>query len=116
MEERPLRAASQDNNKENNSTLRKAVAEERSAQATGATTSAAIFRAFVKSGRRLAEIQVRYEQQPECPLTKREKPGEKRDYHQPDGKRAAQGGPFDSKLEANPQPQAPALPAWQPPS
>jgi predicted helicase len=36
-----------------------------------------IFRAFVKAGQRLAEIHVHYEQQPEYPLTKTEKAGEK---------------------------------------
>jgi predicted helicase len=39
-----------------------------------------IFRAFVKAGQRLAEIHVHYEQQPEYPLTKKEKEGEKLDY------------------------------------
>src|SRR5439155_13836818 len=39
-----------------------------------------IFRALVKAGRRLAEIHVHYEQQPEYPLTKTEKAGEKLDY------------------------------------
>jgi predicted helicase len=39
-----------------------------------------VFRAFVQAGRRLAEIHVHYEQQPEHPLTKIEKPGEKLDY------------------------------------
>ena len=39
-----------------------------------------IFRAFVKAGQRLAEIHVNYEQQPEYPLTKTEKAGEKLDY------------------------------------
>lgn len=38
------------------------------------------FRAFVKAGQRLAEIHVHYEQQPEYPLTKTEKAGEKLDY------------------------------------
>ena len=38
------------------------------------------FRAFVKAGQRLAEIHVHYEQQPEYPLTKIEKKGEKLDY------------------------------------
>jgi hypothetical protein len=38
------------------------------------------FRAAVKVGQRLAEIYVHYEQQPEHPLTKREKEGEKLDY------------------------------------
>ena len=39
-----------------------------------------MFRAFVKAGQRLAEIHVHYEQQPEYPLTKTEKAGEKLDY------------------------------------
>lgn len=38
------------------------------------------FPPVVKAGRRLAEIHVHYEQQPEFPLTKVEKPGEKLDY------------------------------------
>jgi predicted helicase len=39
-----------------------------------------VFRAFVKAGQRQAEIHVHYEQQPEYPLTKTEKAGEKLDY------------------------------------
>jgi len=39
-----------------------------------------IFRAFVEAGQRLAETHVHYEQQPEYPLTKTEKAGEKLDY------------------------------------
>lgn len=39
-----------------------------------------VFRAFVNAGQRLAEIHVHYEQQPEYPLTKVEKKGEKLDY------------------------------------
>ncbi len=39
-----------------------------------------VFRAFVAAGRRLAEIHVHYEQQPEYPLAKFEKAGEKLDY------------------------------------
>ena len=39
-----------------------------------------VFSAFVKAGRRLAEIHVHYEQQPEYPLTKIEKAGEELDY------------------------------------
>ena len=38
------------------------------------------FRAFVHAGRRLAEIHVHYERQPEHPLIKKEKEGEKLDY------------------------------------
>jgi predicted helicase len=40
----------------------------------------AIFRTFAKAGKRLAEIHVHYEQQPEYPITKTEKAGEKLDY------------------------------------
>jgi hypothetical protein len=39
-----------------------------------------VFRTFVRVGQRLAEIHVHYEQQPEYPLTKTEKAGEKLDY------------------------------------
>ncbi len=39
-----------------------------------------VFRALTKAGKRLAEIHVHYEQQPEYNLTKVEKPGEKLDY------------------------------------
>jgi predicted helicase len=39
-----------------------------------------LFRAFVSAGQRLAEIHVHYEQQPEYPLTKTEKAGEKLDW------------------------------------
>lgn len=60
--------------KEDSSTLPKAIAGERSSQAIQ------IFRAFVKAGQRLAEIHVNYEKQPEYPLTKTEKAGEKLDY------------------------------------
>jgi Type ISP C-terminal specificity domain len=73
VEERPFRAASE-NEKKKNSALPKAIAAERSSQATQ------IFRAFVKAGERLAEIHVHYEQQPEYQLTKTEKKGEKLDY------------------------------------
>ena len=41
---------------------------------------AGMFRALAKAGQRLAEIHVHYEQQPEYPLTKVEKAGEKPDY------------------------------------
>jgi predicted helicase len=41
---------------------------------------ARVFRVFVKAGERLAEIHVHYEKQPECPLTKTEKAGEKLDW------------------------------------
>jgi predicted helicase len=41
---------------------------------------ARVFRAFAKAGQRLAEIHVQYEQQPEYPLTKTEKTGEKLDW------------------------------------
>jgi predicted helicase len=46
----------------------------------GRIRDADVFRAFVKAGQRLAEIHVHYEQQPEYPLTKTEKAGEKLDY------------------------------------
>ena len=69
--------------KETNSTLPKAVAGERSSQATGTTTDLDLFRALAKAGERLAEIHVHYEQQPECPLTKTEKAGEELDYYAP---------------------------------
>src|SRR5207302_1598487 len=39
-----------------------------------------VFHAFARAGQRLAEIHVHYEQQPEYPLTKTEKSGEKLDY------------------------------------
>lgn len=39
-----------------------------------------VFRAFVKTGKRLAEIHVHYEDQPEYKLKKIEKPGKKLDY------------------------------------
>ncbi len=39
-----------------------------------------VFRAFVKTGKRLAEIHVHYEKQPEYKLKKIEKPGKKLDY------------------------------------
>jgi len=39
-----------------------------------------VFRAFVQAGKRLAKIHVYYEKQPEYPLTKIEKAGEKLDY------------------------------------
>ena len=80
VEERPFKGRVTNQKKENNTALPKAVAEERSSQATSATTNADVFRAFVKAGQRLAEIHVHYEQQPEYPLTKVEKAGEKLDY------------------------------------
>jgi predicted helicase len=80
VEERPFEGRVTKRKKENNSTLPKAVAGERSSQATGITTNLALFHAFVKAGQRLAEIDVRYEQQPEYKLAKVEKPGEKLDY------------------------------------
>jgi predicted helicase len=40
----------------------------------------AVFRALAAAGKRLTEIHVHYEQQPEYPLTKVEKAGEKLDY------------------------------------
>jgi len=69
-----------DEKKETNSILPKAVAAERSSQATGTTTGLDAFRSLAKPGQRLAEIHVHYEQQPEYKLTKVEKKGEKLDY------------------------------------
>jgi hypothetical protein len=80
VEERPFKGRVTNRKKENNSTLPKAVAGGQSPQATGATTDADVFRAFVKAGQRLAEIHVHYEQQPEYPLKKIEKKGEQLDY------------------------------------
>ena len=40
-----------------------------------------VFRAFAKTGKRLAEIHVHYEDQPEYKLKKIEKPGKKLDYY-----------------------------------
>jgi predicted helicase len=48
--------------------------------ASSAAKDVEVFRAFVSAGRRLAEIHVHYEQQPEYPLTKTEKAGEQLDY------------------------------------
>ena len=108
----PGRKSGVNEKKETSSTLPKAVAGERSSQATGTTTDyrsykklsheerdevlseikrmqdagelvptrLRYFRAFVKAGRRLAEIHVHYEQQPEYKLAKVEKKGEKLDY------------------------------------
>jgi predicted helicase len=80
VEERPFEGRVTKRKKENNSTLPKAVAGERSSQATGITTDLDVFRALVKAGARLAEIHVHYEQQSEYKLTKVEKAGEKLDY------------------------------------
>jgi predicted helicase len=44
------------------------------------TNDGDVFRAFARAGQRLAEIHAHYEQEPEFPLTKREKAGEKLDY------------------------------------
>ncbi len=102
------------NENKDSSTLPKAVAAERSSQATraidersyeklsdvqreqvlsqvkiaqdagelhhGSRDNLRVFRAFAIAGKRLAEIHVNYEQQPEHPLTKIEKTGEKLDY------------------------------------
>jgi predicted helicase len=76
----PGRKSGVDEKKETNSTLPKAVAVERSSQATGITTDLAPFHALAKAGQRLAEIHVHYEQQPEYKLSKTEKAGEKLDY------------------------------------
>jgi predicted helicase len=48
--------------------------------AVAVTSDADVFRAFARAGQRLAEIHVHYEQQPEYPLTRTEKAGEKLDY------------------------------------
>jgi hypothetical protein len=48
--------------------------------ASSAVRDLDVFRALVKSGQRLAEIHVHYERQPEYPLTKTEKAGEKLDW------------------------------------
>jgi predicted helicase len=80
VEERPFEGCVTKRQEENNSTLPKAVAGERRSQAAGTATAAAIFRAFVTAGKRLAEIHVHYEQQPEYPLKKVEKAGEQLDY------------------------------------
>jgi predicted helicase len=80
VEERPFEGRVTKGKKENNSTLPKAVAGERSSQATGITTGLALFRALAQAGQHLAEIHGHYEQQPEYELTKIEKAGEKLDY------------------------------------
>ena len=48
--------------------------------ASSAVQDVDVFRDLVQAGQRLAEIHVHYEQQPEYPLTKTEKAGEKLDY------------------------------------
>jgi predicted helicase len=48
--------------------------------ASSAVKDVEVFRAFVKTGKRLAEIHVHYEDQPEYKLKKIEKPGAKLDY------------------------------------
>ncbi|HZQ18171.1 MAG TPA: type ISP restriction/modification enzyme [Terriglobales bacterium] len=60
----------------------RAIAPSHSAQddTAGKMSDVDVFRAFVKAGQRLAEIHVHYEQQPEFPLIKKEKEGEKLDY------------------------------------
>jgi hypothetical protein len=80
VEERPFEGRVTKRKKENNSTLPKAVAGERSSQATGISTHLDVFRALAQAGQRLAEIHVHYEQQPEYKLTEVEKAGEKLDY------------------------------------
>jgi len=65
VEERPFRAASE---------------QEDSRALAPVPSDLDVFHAFVSAGQRLAEIHVHYEQQPEYPLTKTEKPGEKLDY------------------------------------
>jgi hypothetical protein len=80
VEERPFEGRATSGKKESNSTLPKAVAGERSSQATEIVSDLALFQALAKAGQRLAEIHVQYEQQPEYKLTKTEKKGEKLDY------------------------------------
>ncbi len=48
--------------------------------ASSAVKDVDVFRQLAEAGQRLAEIHVHYEQQPEYPLTKREKAGEKLDW------------------------------------
>ena len=50
------------------------------ARATSSKRDVDVFRAFVKAGERLADLHVNYEKQPECPLEKIEKKGEKLDW------------------------------------
>ena len=56
------------------------LASTRNDNAGGGTGDAELFRTLVRAGKRLAEIHVHYEQQPEYPLTKTEKAGEKLDW------------------------------------
>src|SRR6266704_7200681 len=65
VEERPFRAASE---------------QEDSRALAPVPSDLDVFHAFVSAGQRLAGIHVHYEQQPEYPLTKTEKAGEKLDY------------------------------------
>ena len=65
VEERPFRAASE---------------QEDSRALAPVPSDLDVFHAFARAGQRLAEIHVHYEQQPEYPLTKTEKAGEKLDY------------------------------------
>ena len=80
VEERPFEGGVAKRKEEDNSTLPKAVAVERSSEATGITTDLDVFRALAQAGKSLAEIHVHYEQRPEYPLTKVEKAGEQLDY------------------------------------
>ncbi len=65
VEERPFRAASE---------------QEDSRALAPVPSDLDVFHAFASAGQRLAGIHVHYEQQPEYPLTKTEKAGEKLDY------------------------------------
>ena len=65
VEERPFRAASE---------------QEDSRALAPVPSDLDVFHAFARAGQRLAEIHVHCEQQPEYPLTKTEKAGEKLDY------------------------------------
>ena len=49
--------------------------------ASSAVKDSEVFRSFVKTGKRLAEIHVHYEDQPEYKLKKIEKPGKKLDFY-----------------------------------
>jgi hypothetical protein len=54
--------------------------KKRGPQDDNAMTDAEVFRAFVAAGRRLADLHLNHERQPESPLIKTEKPGEKLDW------------------------------------
>ena len=58
----------------------KEIRNDKEISAASALNDLDVFRAFVAAGRRLADLHVNYLQQPEYPLTKTEKPGEKLDW------------------------------------